>query len=103
MSFTASFVLSQDATFRGRVQIAMAKTALAIGGEALGVLKPLVWIKRQDFVKVVLSAPTEWTNQFALAVCTNDSITALSTDSDIEFMVSSTWDDLAGVTGNDLQ
>ena len=103
MTLAASYTLSQDATFKGRIQIAMTQAAISIGGEALGTLKYGQWVKRADLAHDVLTDPDLWVQQFTYAVCQNTDITILSTDSDLEFMVNSVWDDMAGVTGNDLQ
>jgi len=103
MAFTTQYTLSQDATFRSRIQIAMWKAAIDISGESRASLGNLQWIKRQALAASVLrSEPSVWIDQFALAVCQNEALSAASTDGDIQFTVNSIWDDMAGVVGSDL-
>lgn len=103
-----------DATdFRRRVQVAMHKTAVAVQGEAQSALTLQQWQKRAALATTILgtvadadgalvAASSAWLDAFALGVVTNASITAASTDNDIEFQVAAIWDDVAGITGQDL-
>jgi hypothetical protein len=102
MSATASYTLSQDATFRGKVQVLLAKVAVSVQGEARGSMDPKEWRKRGIHATRVLENPLNWLNQTVFAIVQNDTITGSSTDSDIEFMISSTFSDVAGVTGEDI-
>ena len=99
--------------FRARVELAMVKVATQVQGEPIGTLTARQWTKRATLATNVLSVQTFengtclpgsqiWLDTFCLAVTTNATITAASTDADIEFQVTAVWDDVAGVTGNDL-
>lgn len=98
--------------FRHRVQIALVRIARQVAGESQGPLTGKQWIKRGHLAATILgtqiidgmifSGSEVWLDAFANAVAENVVIVASSTDGDIEFTVSSVFDDLAGITGNDL-
>ena len=100
--------------FRRRVQSASVKVAKLVGGEAQATMTREQWQKRAALANNVLGTqivgdppvPTAgsaiWLDTFANAVAQNPSITETSSDGDIEFEVTASWDDIAGVTGADL-
>jgi len=99
--------------FRKRVRLAMHKVATQIQGEAKSSLTLQQWQKRGQLATVILgifqvsssstvAASEAWLDAFALSVTQNATITSASLDSDIEFQVTAIWDDVAGVTGQDL-
>lgn len=100
--------------FRRRVQQAIVKVAGLVAGESIGSLTTKQWDTRASLAATVLGtqfvgdpivpkAGSEiWLDTFANITANNVAITSASTDADIEFTVTSAWDDVAGVTGNDL-
>lgn len=97
MAFIDQYDLSQDtASFQKKVAIAMAKTAVAIVGEASSG-NGNTDKKRHDLGVDVLRNPDNWIDQFSRAVVTNATISATSTDSEIENQVIAVWNDIAGV------
>ncbi len=119
MSFLAQHNLAIDdgvdadaSDFRKRVRLAMHKTATQIQGEAQTTLTLEQWQKRGRLATTILgvindppgivSASSLWLDAFALSVTQNAVITAVSLDSDIEFQVAAVWDDIAGVSGQDI-
>ena len=102
-TFTDSFTASNDSIFRGKITACIAKVASTIAGEAKGVNTEIQWRKRGELAADVLRNPSGWLDQFAIATpATNATIDTSSTDGDIEFQVTAIWDDMAGVTGEDL-
>lgn len=100
--------------FRRRVQLLAVKVAKLVAGEAQSTFTLQQWRKRGALAATILGTqvvgdpPTAksgseiWLDSLALATAENATITAASTDNDIEFTITSAWDDLAGVTGQDL-
>lgn len=113
-NFVDATVTPNATDFRRRVQQAMVKSASLIAGEAQQSLTLQQWQKRAVLATNILgthvgSDPSQakagsevWLDTFANAVANNPTITESSTDGDIEFTVNSVWDDIAGVTGQDL-
>ena len=101
-----------DTDFRNRVQIALVRIARQIAGESQGTLTGKQQIKRAALATNILGVQIVngqeligsevWLLPFANAVAENPVITSSSTDSDIEFTITTVFDDLAGVTGIDL-
>jgi len=102
MGFTEQAALAVTSTFQDKVEVAMIKVALMIQGEARTTKTRAQWRKRGDLAKAVTDDPGAWKVNFSWATVTNAAITGASTDADIEFQVTSEWDDLAGVLGEDL-
>lgn len=114
MSFATSYELARNAAsseavsleqiaYEKQVMIAMAKVATQVQGEAQGSLTLQQWQKRATLAVNVVTDLETWLSRFKLAVvASNASITSSSTDADVEFQVNAIWDDMAGVTGQDL-
>lgn len=96
MAYIDSFNLSQNSTFRGKIQIAIATAAKDIRGESPSDNEDLD-LKRSELAFQVLRNPLEWIDIFSINVCTNPVINESSTDADIQFTVNSLWNDIAGV------
>jgi hypothetical protein len=96
MAFLESYELSVNPEFRKRIQIAIAKIALDVVGEASSgiVVKDK---RRKDLGIGILNNPSAYVERFSIAVVTNPVINSNSSDGDIEFTVSSVFDDIAGV------
>lgn len=90
MAFTDQYTLAQDVTFRGRIQVAVVKSAIAVQAESpSGVPNHSA---RAALAASVLHDPTGYAALFAQGVVTNGSITEASPDGDLEFTVNSMWD-----------
>ena len=88
MAFVNQIELSQDETFRKRVEVAAVKIAQAVQAEAVN--SPSHEI-RARLAHAVLHNSRDYALRLALGVAVNPAISASSTDSDIEFTVSSIW------------
>lgn len=104
--------------FREQVQIAVARVAKQVQGEAVGTFTSDQWDKRASLAQNIMSVHILddaagnqtahpgvdlWLDVFANGVAEVATATTTSTDADIEFLVTQMWDDAAGVSGNDLQ
>lgn len=105
MGYLDQAALAQDNDFRTRMQIGMIKVALEVVGEA----RPgeangfyAYYNKRHELGTGVLTNPGAFVDRFAWATVTNSVITAASIDGDLEYMVVTIWDDLAGVSADEL-
>lgn len=76
MAFIDQFDLSNDPFMRAKVTMAMAAAAVAIGGESRAGVTDPKYSKRQTLAKAVLTQPSGWIEQFALAVFQNPAVTA---------------------------
>lgn len=80
--------------FVRRVTAAMLKAAVSIGNEAYdGTSYRLM---RRALVTKTFEDSALWGARFAYAVVTNTAINYESTDSDIEFTITTVWDAMAG-------
>lgn len=122
MAYLSYHTLSQDSQFRNMLKVSMAKQALAVQGETRGSKQPIEWQKRAALAANVLSvhvAPSGtsyvagtdvWLETFALACAQNPTIGGAAVpyadttqhDNDLDFQVAAVWNDVAGVTGQDL-
>lgn len=93
--------LAQDATFVARVQMAIVQAALQIVGEDPGDDAGLSY-RRQSLGVSVLQRPSDLADRFAWAVAANPVITASSTDNDIQYTITTVWNDIAGVTSTPM-
>ena len=98
--------------FRKRVRQAMHKVATLIQGEVQSTKTLQQWQKRGRLATTVLGVLTDesgatkaasevWLDAFALSVTTNATV-VFDNDANIEFQVTAIWDDIAGVSGQDL-
>lgn len=103
MAYTDQATLADDVTFRTRIRVAIMTAAVQIQGEAKTNLTDAQYGKRQALATAILTTGgSNHIDAFAWAVTTNAAITGASSDADIQFTVNSMWDDLSGVTKNDL-
>jgi hypothetical protein len=93
--------LAVDPAFMARVQMAIVQAALQIVGEELGE-DPDLSYRRQSLGINVLQRPAEMAPQFSWAVAANPAITTEATDGDIQFTITTVWNDIAGVTSTPL-
>lgn len=94
MAFLDQAELAVTTTFQNRVRHAMVKVAIAIQAEDGATLNHA---NRSSYARAVLNDPNRHAPLFAQGVVTNATITAASSDGDIEFTVISIWDAYAGV------
>lgn len=94
MSFLESYDLATDAVFVSRVEIALAKSAVAVSSE-----DPTTpyHAERAAYSKRVLDAPASAASSAAIGVVTNAAIDESSPDDAIEFTINSLWNALSGV------
>lgn len=100
MTLTEQYTLASDDAFIGKVMIAVAKAAIAVSGEACGGAgQPTntAHVKRAAWALESLEAPRAMAEKMAVGVVADGTITAESSDSDIELTVNSIIDDYAGV------
>jgi hypothetical protein len=102
MTLETDHALSQDATFRKKVEVAMSRRAKTIQGESQGTLRKRQWDKRQSLATRVLDNPSAFISVFSLHVASDAAITSSSSDTDIETKIGEVWEDVAGVSGQDL-
>lgn len=67
-------LLAQDQGFRNRVYVAMTAAAVAVAGEAVGVMTAGVYGKRQALAYAVLSNPLAYLERFAIGAASNSTI-----------------------------
>lgn len=101
MAFADQATLAKDLAFQDRIRVAITTAASNVLGEDKAAMSDQAYGKRQHLAYEVLHNSGGYTERFAWAVVANPAITAVSTDGDLEFTVSSLWDDLSGVTGLD--
>lgn len=94
MAFLDQFQLAQDAAFVARVQMALAKSAIAVMAEDASTDYHAV---RSIWAATVLRDLAHYGAIAAYGVASNTAITVESSDSDIEFTVNSQWNAYAGV------
>lgn len=104
-TFLEIWTIADNLEFQSRVRAAAVKVATAVSGEAIGTFTEAQSIKRQTLANSVLKGGENWFN-WSIAVANNPTVQANGTaapDNDIEFTVTSLWDDMAGVSTIDLQ
>lgn len=101
MALTDLFTLANDVTFRQKLRIAVCKTALNVAGETPSNSFARDEKRNQLAVAILSDGAAAKLEAFAYAAASFGSLTAVSTDSDIEFVVSSIFNDLAGVSGRE--
>ena len=113
-NFVDGTVTPDAEDFRRKVAIAIIRVAKIIGGENQSSFTLQQWQKRAALSTSVLGVeftgdpPTSqpgidtWLDTFANGTAEVASITGASSDADIEFTVTAMWDDVAGVSGQDL-
>lgn len=102
---------ASEPQFQSRVRSAMVKSAIAIVGEPMGSMTLKQTTKRQIMASAILNGAAAWFG-WSLAVMSNAAVqaagvtgdppTSAAPDGDIEFTVNSIWDDMSGVTTEDL-
>jgi len=115
VSFTDQYAVGQDPTFKTKVEVGILKVAGQVQGEAMAAMTQAQWRKRASLAQNVIlgggpliaadgTVIVSWVDQFSIVVpSANATITLASSDADIEFQIAASWDDMAGVTGEDLQ
>jgi len=101
-SFDSRLGLSGDGNFRNKIKVAVLKVATDIVGEIPAAGPKIPKDDKRHALGVLILTPgaiTSYTLLFAEACAALGTLTIASTDADVEFTVTSIWDDLAGVTG----
>lgn len=98
--------------FRRKVQIAMVRIAKQVAGKSQKTLTGKQWIKQAALAASILgvlfingqekTGSEVWLSPFANGVADTPDISKTSTDAQIEYTINLIFDDLAGVTGQDL-
>lgn len=102
MAYVDQYALAVDATFLHKVQVAVTIAAKDVQGEPIGSRTATHQAKRQQLARGIILSPTQYTERFGWLVAANPVITGASADGDIQFTVNSVFDDVAGVTDEDL-
>ena len=98
--FKAQAALLKNQEFVERVEIAINKVAHQVGSEAKDVNKVQLYDKRHKLSYDVINS--DMTKVFAKSIVSaNTDINLNSTDSDLEFMASSVWNNIAGVQSDE--
>lgn len=95
--------LAEAASFRTRIKIAIVKAAVQVLAEAASAT-PEKTLKRHDLAIAVLSDPAGLAARFVWPIVANAAIAGAglaSPDGDLDFVVATVWDALAGVTIDD--
>lgn len=100
MSYTADDALANDATFRGRIRMAMVNAARQVASEARTV-KPILDAKRNALAVKVLNDPPGTLDRFVHASIEAGTLTSGSPDGSLDSAISSVWNGIAGVTAQD--
>lgn len=107
MAYTDQYALGQDATFRGRIAIALVKTAFAVHAEDPAQLaapagypgaKDSLHALRVRLCHAAVNDLQTYAARFAVAVAADPNIggiTVASSDSDIQFTVGLLWNTFA--------
>ena len=101
-SFDSRRGLAADGEFLNKVRVAIVKVALDVMGETpdAGPNIPKDDKRHALGEKVLVpGGPASYLPLFAEACAALGTLSTASTDADVEFTVTSIWDDLAGVTG----
>lgn len=104
MTFLKTSELVDSKHLRSRVAATITKVATDVMGEAKGSMTDAQMDKRSALAWNTLLDPVRGTDRFMWAVCVNPTIAAAgidATDGDLEYVVISVWDDIAGVTTAD--
>lgn len=105
MAYLEQAALAVDPEFRTRIQVTMLKVALDIVGEARpGEVNGFYayYNRRHELGVGILNNPTAYVDRFAWAAVTNTVINANSPDMDLEFVVVTIFDDMAGVNNDEI-
>ncbi|MBK7885115.1 MAG: hypothetical protein IPJ81_16020 [Chitinophagaceae bacterium] len=98
--FKAQAALLKNQEFVSRVEIAITKVANQVGSELKDVNKPILYAKRHKLSYHVIN--NDMTLIFAKSIVSaNTDINLNSTDNDLLFMVTSVWDNVAGVQADE--
>jgi len=99
MTLATDLATAQDETFRGRVLMAAVRAAVAIANEEPAATDDAVTSRRHALAFTMLNNPSDFQERFVWAVLTNPAVStagAEAPDGDIEFVVSSVWNAIAG-------
>jgi hypothetical protein len=104
MSFIAAADLAQAASFRTRVKMGTVKVAGTVLDEDTSTMPPAQRDKRLALAQQVLKDPDFTLGSFIYPVISNAVIASSgldTTDADLEYQITTVWDDVAGVTHAD--
>ncbi len=102
MSLQDQYKLGEPGVFRERCLASAIGVAIAVQGESQAAMTTVQWQKRAVLADGVLAHPNTHERRIALAVAADGVTDNASTDAAIDARVTALWDDLAGVTGEDL-
>lgn len=99
-TFKEQAALLKNEEFVERVEIAISKVAHQVGSEEKNLNKVALYDKRHKLSYDVINS--NMTKVFARSIVSaNTDINLLSTDNDLLFMVTSVWDNVAGVQADE--
>jgi hypothetical protein len=101
MAFSDQYTLANTATHRQKVQIAMCKVATMVVGEAPTASAAKDEKRHKLGVDILQDGGVARLDAFVYACGGVGTLSGASTDNDIEFVVTSVFNDIAGVRGGD--
>lgn len=99
MAYVDDIATATHDIFRGRVRVAAVKTAVAVANEAESG-DPRRDGLRNTLATNVLNDPLAYTERFTWAMLTNGTVAAAginATDNDLDYVMTTIWDAVAGV------
>jgi hypothetical protein len=100
MTYSESATLATDPAFRQRIAIATLEAAVSIMNDAATAGFEIYYTKRISLAQQIIRDPSHPLEAMVEAVALNPAIAsagAAAPDGDIAFVITSTWDALAGV------
>lgn len=101
MGYAEQFALGETPAFQNKIQVAALTTAWAVLGEAKGGQTPETYKKRQALAQRVRDNPEGYARIIARLLVTAASITASTTDAQLQTIVDNNWSKVAGVDAGD--
>lgn len=95
------YELSKSDTFNIRVEMLMLDVATQVCGEDTSTYSHAAVIKRHNLVQKIYAEPVKYRQLFVKVLSSQSTLTESSTDSDIEWLITSIFNDLAGVKFDD--
>jgi hypothetical protein len=100
-TLAAQWTLSQNTTAQQAIRMSMVKNALTVVSEAADAAHPVKHQKRHELAVRVLNDPDYYLMRFVYAAVAQDTLTASSTDAQINTAILSLFDLISGVDAND--
>ena len=103
LSFSQKFDILQTPSFKGAVSFALNKVGTNIMNDGLGASKLQYHVKRHALADGATKYPTTLADRFAFEVLANYNNDGTPSDGDIEYLITTQFNRIAGVTPADAQ